>query len=144
MAIAAKLARQRLHIQRILIVDFDVHHGNGTQQLFYDDANVLYISIHRHDNGNFFPGTGSADEVGVGAGIGYNINIAFSGGVNPPMTDVEYLAAFRTILMPVAEEFSPDLVIVSAGFDAATGHAVPLGGYHVSPACKFFYHYIHK
>ncbi|OQV20372.1 Histone deacetylase 4 [Hypsibius exemplaris] len=134
-AIATKLARHRLHIQRILIVDFDVHHGNGTQQIFYTDPNVLYISLHRHDNGNFFPGTGGPEEVGADAGIGFNVNVAFSGGLTPPMGDVEYLAAFRTVIMPIAEEFCPDLVMVSAGFDAATGHPPPLGGYNVTPAC---------
>ncbi|XP_055348339.1 histone deacetylase 4-like isoform X2 [Paramacrobiotus metropolitanus] len=134
-AIATKLARHRLHIQRILIVDFDVHHGNGTQQMFYSDPNVLYMSIHRHDKGNFFPGTGGPEEVGTDAGTGFNVNVAFSGGLVPGMTDVEYLAAFRTVIMPIAEEFSPDLVMVSAGFDAAAGHPPPLGGYQVSPAC---------
>ncbi|GAU99331.1 hypothetical protein RvY_10352 [Ramazzottius varieornatus] len=134
-AIATKLARHRLHIQRILILDFDVHHGNGTQQIFYTDPNVLYISIHRHDHGNFFPGTGAPEEVGADAGVGFNVNVAFSGGLNPPMGDVEYLAAFRTVIMPIAEEFSPDLVIVSAGFDAAIGHPAPLGGYTVTPTC---------
>ena len=83
-AIATKLARHRLHIQRILIVDFDVHHGNGTQQMFYNDPNVLYTSIHRHDKGNFFPGTGGPEETGAEAGAGFNVNVAFSGGLTPP------------------------------------------------------------
>ena len=73
----------------------DVHHGNGTQQQFYSDPEVLYISIHRHDDGNFFPGTGAPDECGAEDGVGYNVNIAFSGSLNPPMRDAEYLAAFR-------------------------------------------------
>ena len=73
----------------------DVHHGNGTQQQFYNDPEVLYISIHRHDDGNFFPGTGAPDECGAEDGVGYNVNIAFSGSLNPPMRDAEYLAAFR-------------------------------------------------
>lgn len=107
--------------------------------MFYSDPNVLYISIHRHDKGNFFPGTGGPEEVGADAGIGFNVNVAFSGGLSPPMTDVEYLAAFRTVIMPIAEEFSPDLVMVSAGFDAAAGHPPPLGGYQVSPQCKQFF-----
>lgn len=113
----------------------DVHHGNGTQQIFYDDPSVLYLSIHRHDDGNFFPGTGASTECGSGAGVGYNVNIAWSGGLNPPLSDAEYLAAFRTIVMPIAREFAPDIVLVSAGFDAACGHPAPLGGYAVSPAC---------
>lgn len=136
-AIAAKLLRQRLpsDVQRILIVDWDVHHGNGTQQVFYDDPNILYLSIHRHDDGNFFPGTGGPTECGVGPGLGFNVNIAWSGGLSPPLGDAEYLAAFRTVVMPIARDFQPDIVLVSAGFDAAFGHPAPLGGYMVSPAC---------
>ncbi|XP_044597333.1 histone deacetylase 4 isoform X5 [Cotesia glomerata] len=134
-AIAAKLLQQKLNTRKILILDWDVHHGNGTQQMFYDDPRVLYLSIHRHDDGNFFPGTGGSTECGVGDGLGYNVNISWSGMLNPPMGDAEYLAAFRTVVMPIAKEFNPDVVIVSAGFDAATGHPAPLGGYNVSPAC---------
>jgi histone deacetylase 4/5 len=73
----------------------DIHHGNGTQQAFYNDPNVLYISMHRYDDGNFFPGSGAPEEVGVGPGVGFNTNIAWTGGVEPPMGDVEYLTAFR-------------------------------------------------
>ncbi|XP_039304510.1 histone deacetylase 5 isoform X7 [Solenopsis invicta] len=134
-AIAARLLQQKLDVRKILILDWDVHHGNGTQQMFYDDPRVLYLSIHRHDDGNFFPGTGGSTECGAGEGLGYNVNVAWSGGLNPPMGDAEYLAAFRTIVMPIAKEFDPDIVIVSAGFDAAVGHPAPLGGYKVSPAC---------
>ncbi|XP_011701273.1 PREDICTED: histone deacetylase 4 isoform X7 [Wasmannia auropunctata] len=134
-AIAARLLQQKLDVRKILILDWDVHHGNGTQQMFYDDPRVLYLSIHRHDDGNFFPGTGGPTECGAGEGLGYNVNVAWSGGLNPPMGDAEYLAAFRTIVMPIAKEFDPDIVIVSAGFDAAVGHPAPLGGYKVSPAC---------
>ncbi|KAI5709676.1 hypothetical protein M8J76_009850 [Diaphorina citri] len=134
-AVAAKLLIQRLDLKRVLILDWDVHHGNGTQQIFYSDKRVLYLSIHRHDDGNFFPGTGGPIECGTGAGLGFNINIAWSGALNPPMGDAEYLAAFRTIVMPVAKEFDPQIVLVSAGFDAAAGHPPPLGGYKLSPAC---------
>lgn len=136
-AIAAKLLRQRLpnEIGKVLIVDWDVHHGNGTQQVFYDDNSVLYLSIHRHDDGNFFPGTGGPTECGVGIGMGFNVNVAWSGGLNPALGDAEYLAAFRTVVMPIAREYAPDIILVSAGFDAATGHPPPLGGYVVSPAC---------
>ncbi|KAM7380816.1 hypothetical protein PAMP_004089 [Pampus punctatissimus] len=94
-AIAAKLLQQRLNVSKILIVDWDVHHGNGTQQAFYGDPSVLYLSLHRYDDGNFFPGSGAPDEVGTGAGIGFNVNMAFTGGLEPPMGDAEYLAAFR-------------------------------------------------
>ncbi|XP_041117441.1 histone deacetylase 4-like isoform X1 [Polyodon spathula] len=134
-AIAAKLLQQRLNVSKILIVDWDVHHGNGTQQAFYDDPNVLYLSLHRYDDGNFFPGSGAPEEVGSGPGAGFNVNIAFTGGVDPPMSDAEYLAAFRTVVMPIANEFAPDVVLVSSGFDAVEGHPSPLGGYNVTAKC---------
>uniref|UniRef100_A0A665T060 Histone deacetylase n=1 Tax=Echeneis naucrates TaxID=173247 RepID=A0A665T060_ECHNA len=134
-AITAKLLQQKLGVGKILIVDWDIHHGNGTQQAFYSDPNVLYISLHRYDNGNFFPGSGAPEEVGSGAGVGFNVNIAWTGGVEPPMGDVEYLTAFRSVVMPIAQQFSPDVVLVSAGFDAVEGHQSPLGGYNVSAKC---------
>ncbi|NXD86002.1 HDAC7 deacetylase, partial [Halcyon senegalensis] len=134
-AIAARQLQQKGKLSKILIVDWDVHHGNGTQQIFYRDPEVLYISLHRHDDGNFFPGSGAADEVGAGPGEGFNVNIAWTGGLDPPMGDPEYLAAFRTVVMPIAHQFSPDVVLVSAGFDAADGHPPPLGGYKVSAKC---------
>ncbi|XP_011291565.1 histone deacetylase 4 isoform X2 [Musca domestica] len=135
-AIAAKIVRQRVpEIKKILVVDWDVHHGNGTQQALYSNPDILYLSIHRHDDGNFFPGTGGPTECGTGPGLGYNVNISWSGALNPPLGDAEYIAAFRTIVMPIARYFNPDLVLVSAGFDAAAGHPAPLGGYLVSPAC---------
>uniref|UniRef100_A0A1A8GZG6 Histone deacetylase n=2 Tax=Nothobranchius korthausae TaxID=1143690 RepID=A0A1A8GZG6_9TELE len=134
-AIAAKLLQQRLNVSKILIVDWDVHHGNGTQQAFYADPSVLYLSLHRYDDGNFFPGSGAPDEVGSGAGEGFSVNIAFTGGLEPPMGDVEYLAAFRTLVMPIANEFAPDMVLVSSGFDAVDGHAPPLGGYKLTAKC---------
>uniref|UniRef100_A0A096LZC9 Histone deacetylase n=1 Tax=Poecilia formosa TaxID=48698 RepID=A0A096LZC9_POEFO len=134
-AITAKLLQQKLGVGKILIVDWDIHHGNGTQQAFYNDPNVLYISLHRYDDGNFFPGSGAPEEVGSGAGVGLNVNIAWTGGVEPPMGDVEYLTAFRSVVMPIAQQFSPDVVLVSAGFDAVEGHQSPLGGYNVSAQC---------
>ncbi|KAK5856841.1 hypothetical protein PBY51_008409 [Eleginops maclovinus] len=134
-AITAKLLQQKLGVGKILIVDWDIHHGNGTQQAFYSDPSVLYISLHRYDDGNFFPGSGAPEEVGSAAGLGFNVNIAWTGGVEPPMGDVEYLTAFRSIVMPVAQQFSPDVVLVSAGFDAVEGHQSPLGGYNVSAKC---------
>ncbi|KAM8724779.1 histone deacetylase 5 [Acanthopagrus schlegelii] len=134
-AITAKLLQQKLGVGRILIVDWDIHHGNGTQQAFYSDPNVLYISLHRYDDGNFFPGSGAPEEVGSAAGVGFNVNIAWTGGVEPPMGDVEYLTAFRSVVMPIAQQFSPDVVLVSAGFDAVEGHQSPLGGYNVSAKC---------
>ncbi|XP_023565584.1 histone deacetylase 9 isoform X7 [Octodon degus] len=134
-AITAKYLQDQLNISKILIVDLDVHHGNGTQQAFYADPSILYISLHRYDEGNFFPGSGAPNEVGTGLGEGYNINIAWTGGLDPPMGDVEYLEAFRTVVMPVAKEFDPNMVLVSAGFDALEGHTPPLGGYRVTAKC---------
>uniref|UniRef100_A0A4W5MKN0 histone deacetylase n=1 Tax=Hucho hucho TaxID=62062 RepID=A0A4W5MKN0_9TELE len=137
-AIAAKQLQQKLSANKILIVDWDVHHGNGTQDVFYNDPSVLYISLHRYDDGNFFPGSGGPAEVGSGAGEGFNVNVAWTGGLDPPMSDAEYIAAFRTVVMPIAQEFSPDVVLVSSGFDAAEGHPAPLGGYKVSAKCFGF------
>ncbi|XP_075961307.1 histone deacetylase 4 isoform X2 [Anarhichas minor] len=134
-AIAAKLLQQRLNVSKVLIVDWDVHHGNGTQQAFYADPSILYLSLHRYDDGNFFPGSGAPDEVGSGAGEGFNVNMAFTGGLEPPMSDADYLAAFRTVVMPIANEFAPDVVLVSSGFDAVDGHAPPLGGYKLTAKC---------
>ena len=130
-AIAAKYALDCLGMSRVLILDWDVHHGNGIQHMFYNDSRVLYISLHRYDNGSFFPGSddAGADKVGEGAGEGFNINIPFNRG---RMGDSEYCLAFQQIVLPVGYEFNPDLVLVSAGFDAAAGD--PLGGYRVTPA----------
>jgi acetoin utilization deacetylase AcuC-like enzyme len=127
-AIAAAVALRDFGAKRVLILDWDVHHGNGTQDIFFHDDRVMYISIHRYEPG-FFPGTGSPADVGVGKGRGYNVNIGWSQG---GMGDADYATAFDQVIMPVARQFSPDLVIVSAGFDAAAGD--PLGGCEVTPA----------
>lgn len=107
-AIAVKLLQTRTEAschptRRIAIVDWDVHHGNGTQSAFISDPNVLYLSLHRYDNGQFFPGTGAISETGTGAAEGFNINIAWDGG--PSMGDPEYLAAWRCVVEPVLKEF---------------------------------------
>ncbi|KAF9337561.1 Histone deacetylase [Podila minutissima] len=133
-AVNLTLSRYPLTVQKILIIDWDVHHGNGTQQIFYENPNVLYISLHRWDNGHFYPFTGAPDECGEEAGEGKNVNIAWSSyGRGQAMGDVEYIAAFWYVLLPIARQFQPDLVFVSAGFDAADGHAANIGGYTVSP-----------
>ncbi|PAA94658.1 hypothetical protein BOX15_Mlig032713g1, partial [Macrostomum lignano] len=129
-AIAARSLVRSGQAARVCIVDWDVHHGNGTQSVFYSDPSVLYISLHRYDGGAFFPGSGAVEEIGEGPGLGTNINIAWSGQV---MGDAEYLAAFRAIVLPVVAQFSPTLLLVSAGFDAARGHPSNLGGYCLSP-----------
>ncbi|XP_061731365.1 histone deacetylase 7-like isoform X2 [Nerophis ophidion] len=137
-AIAAKQLQQKLSVGKILIVDWDVHHGNGTQEAFYNDPSVLYISIHRYDNGNFFPGGGHPNEVGAGPGEGFNVNVGWTSSLTSSMGDAEYLAAFRAVVMPIAHEFSPDMVLVSAGFDAVEGHPASLGGYTVTAKCFGF------
>ena len=124
--------------RKVLILDWDVHHGNGVQNMFYNDPNVLYISIHVYQNGLFYPGKpdnpmipdGGMEHCGVGVGLGKNINIGWH---EQGMGDGEYMAAFQKIVMPISHEFNPDLVIISAGFDAAAGDE--LGGCFVTPAC---------
>ncbi|KAH9510049.1 Histone deacetylase 6 [Bulinus truncatus] len=130
-AVAAKFAQKKFGVKRILIVDWDVHHGNATQHQFYRDPSVLYVSLHRYDHGHFFPGREDASGVfvGLGPGEGYNVNIPWCGG---KMGDAEYITAFTQIIMPIAYQFAPELVLVSAGFDSAVGD--PLGGYSVTPA----------
>lgn len=131
-AVAAKniLKRYPESVRRIVIVDWDIHHGNGTQKAFYDDPRVLYISLHRYENGKFYPGTkyGNSTQTGEGAGEGYSLNIPWR---TPGMDDGDYFYAFNKVVIPVITEFDPDLVIVSSGFDAADGDII--GGCHVSP-----------
>ncbi|EDO16732.1 hypothetical protein Kpol_1003p37, partial [Vanderwaltozyma polyspora DSM 70294] len=101
-------------VRKILILDWDIHHGNGTQKAFYEDENVLYISLHRYESTAFYPGTihGRYDQVGEGKGEGFNCNITWPvGGVG----DAEYMWAFEHVVMPLGREFRPDLVIVSSG-----------------------------
>jgi acetoin utilization deacetylase AcuC-like enzyme len=109
-AVAAAHARAR-GAERVAIVDFDVHHGNGTQEIFYEDPTVLYISTHQYP---FYPGTGGADEQGAGEGTGATLNVPLSPGAD----DAVYAAAFDRLVAPVVAEFDPDLLLISAGFDA--------------------------
>jgi acetoin utilization deacetylase AcuC-like enzyme len=109
-AVAACYALRRHGLRRVLIVDWDVHHGNGTMHAFYDSPEVLYFSLHQYPH---YPGTGSVQEVGRGPGAGYTMNVPLPGGQG----DADYLAAFRQLLLPVAREYAPQLILVSAGFD---------------------------
>ncbi|XP_020193669.1 histone deacetylase 15 isoform X2 [Aegilops tauschii subsp. strangulata] len=128
-AAVAALAAQKAGAKKVLIVDWDVHHGNGTQEIFEGNKSVLYISLHRHEDGSFYPGTGAADEVGDLDGKGFSVNIPWScGGVG----DNDYIFAFQHVVLPIATEFAPDITIISAGFDAARGD--PLGCCDVTPA----------
>ena len=110
-AIAARYAQQRHGLKRVLIVDFDVHHGNGTQDAFYDDPDVLYFSTHQYP---FYPGTGDIHETGSGAGRGATVNVPLPAGCG----DSQYQQAYREILAPVARIFQPEFILVSAGYDA--------------------------
>jgi acetoin utilization deacetylase AcuC-like enzyme len=111
MAIAAKFALNKFSLNRILIADFDVHHGNGTQDAFYADPRVLYFSTHQYP---FYPGTGWMNETGMGEGKGTTVNFPMAAGWG----DEEYLRAFNEVLVPVARRFQSQLILVSAGFDA--------------------------
>jgi acetoin utilization deacetylase AcuC-like enzyme len=110
-AIATRYAQSAFGLERIMIVDYDVHHGNGTQDIFYDDPDVLFISTHQYP---FYPGTGALDETGIGAGEGYTINLPLSAGVS----DAGYAQLYEEIVWPAARRFEPQLIMVSAGFDA--------------------------
>jgi acetoin utilization deacetylase AcuC-like enzyme len=109
-AIAGETAR-RLGARRVMIVDWDVHHGNGTQHTFEERSDVLYLSSHQSP---FYPGTGAAEEVGVGAGAGFTVNCPLPAGQG----DADFGAVFHDLFLPAGEAFRPDLIIVSAGFDA--------------------------
>ncbi len=122
-AVAAEYAKKKHKLKRILIIDWDVHHGNGTQHTFYDDPGVLYFSSHRYP---FYPGTGFFDEVGKDKGSGFTVNVPLPGGCG----DGEYYAVYSRILPPVARAFKPELIMVSAGFDIY--RLDPLGGMNVT------------
>jgi acetoin utilization deacetylase AcuC-like enzyme len=123
-AIAARALQAEHGADRVLIVDWDVHHGNGTQDIFYTDPSVYFLSFHleRH-----YPGTGAETERGAGAGLGFTRNVTFAHGTSP----AEYVARFRTALDEVFAEFEPEAVLVSAGFDCLAGD--PLGGLLLEP-----------
>jgi acetoin utilization deacetylase AcuC-like enzyme len=121
-AIAAAHARaQGLH--RVAIVDYDVHHGNGTQWSFYEDPAVLFVSSHQYP---YYPGTGAASDIGTGAGKGYTVNLPMAAGA----TDADYELVYTRIALPIVKRFSPELILISAGFDAHVDD--PLGGMRVT------------
>jgi acetoin utilization deacetylase AcuC-like enzyme len=123
MAIAAEYVKRAHLAKKVLIMDWDVHHGNGTQDAFYDDSSVLFISTHQFP---FYPGSGAVSEVGAGAGEGYTINVPLPAGC----ANEEYLSVFRDIIVPATEGFQPDWILVSAGFDPHRRD--PLGGMDVT------------
>jgi acetoin utilization deacetylase AcuC-like enzyme len=119
-AIAARYAQKKYTVDRVLIADWDVHHGNGTQDIFYSDGSVFFFSTHQHP---WYPGTGAPEETGEGAGLGTTLNCPFPAGSGRK----EILGAFQDKLMPAAERFKPELVLISAGFDSREGD--PLGNF---------------
>jgi acetoin utilization deacetylase AcuC-like enzyme len=124
-AVGARYAQEALGLGRILIVDWDLHHGNGTQHSFEEDPTVLYFSTHQYP---YYPGTGASSEIGTGSGLGFTVNVPLTVGHG----DAEYLSIFERILKPIAIEYNPELILVSAGFDIYIGD--PLGGMNVTPA----------
>ena len=124
-ALAARHAQTIHGLERVLIVDWDVHHGNGTQETFYEDASVLFFDTHQSP---LYPGSGHADETGRGAGEGFTINCPFPAGAGRR----EIVGAFRDRLVPAADRFRPQLVLVSAGFDSRVGD--PLGRFTLTDA----------
>jgi acetoin utilization deacetylase AcuC-like enzyme len=112
-ALAANHARTRHQLSRVLILDWDVHHGNGTQDVFYADGQVFFLSVHRYGHG-FYPGTGAADETGTGSGLGCTLNVPVTYGTPRQ----QYLKRFTNTLESFADKVRPELVLVSAGFDA--------------------------
>ena len=123
-AIGARFAQKKLDLGRILVVDWDLHHGNGTQHAFEDDPSILYFSTHRYP---YYPGTGAFNETGIGRGEGFTMNVPLSTGYG----DDEFLGIFERVLRPIALEFAPELILVSAGFDIYNGD--PLGDMNVTP-----------
>jgi acetoin utilization deacetylase AcuC-like enzyme len=110
-AIAARYAQEVFKVGKVAIIDWDVHHGNGTQEIFYDDPTVFYISLHQYP---FYPGTGSSDEKGTGKGYGFTLNLPMPAGSD----DEDYLKVFGEEIVPALEKFQPEFIIISAGFDA--------------------------
>ncbi|XP_077121027.1 polyamine deacetylase HDAC10 isoform X3 [Ranitomeya variabilis] len=131
-AVAAEYAKSKYNVQRILIVDWDVHHGQGIQYIFEDDPSVLYFSWHRYEHGSFWPNLRESDfdSVGKGRGTGFNINLPWN---QIGMGNADYMAAFFHVLLPLAFEFNPELVLVSAGYDSGIGD--PEGLMSATPEC---------
>jgi len=124
-AVAAAYALRELGLKRVLIVDWDLHHGNGTQNSFYQTDQVLYFSTHMYP---YYPGSGALQEQGSGRGEGYNVNVPLSGGMN----DLAYATIFNDVLAPIARQYQPEMIMVSAGYDIYYGD--PLGTMAVTEA----------
>jgi acetoin utilization deacetylase AcuC-like enzyme len=126
-AVGAKHAIETGRANRVFILDWDIHHGNGIQDLTIDDPNIFYLSIHRASSGSknkkswYYPGTGRPNEVGTGNGVGTNLNICWGEG---DMGDLEYSAAFSKVVLPILYNFKPDLIMVACGLDAVKGDLI--------------------
>ncbi len=133
-AIAARRAQTEHEARKVLILDYDVHHGNGSQDIFYSDPSLMFISIHQSP---FYPGSGALEETGAGIGQGFTLNVPVSGGFG----DSAYQRIFAEVIWPAAERFAPDLMLISAGFDAHWADPLAimqlsLGGYdHLAREC---------
>lgn len=124
-AVATRYAQERLGVRKVLVLDWDVHHGNGTQEVFYRDGGVLFVSVHQE---GWYPGTGAMEETGEGDGEGLTVNIPLPAGVG----DEGYRTVFEEVLIPLGDAWRPELVVVSAGFDAH--HTDPLGRMQLTEA----------
>jgi acetoin utilization deacetylase AcuC-like enzyme len=130
-AAAARHAVQKYGLQRVLLIDYDVHHGNGTQEIFYEDGSVLYFSTHQYPA---YPGTGAARELGGGAGLGTTVNVPLPAYVG----DAGYMRALHGVLVPVALEYRPELILVSAGYDAHWANTAYLNSIRMSVTISGF------
>lgn len=132
--VASRVAQKEFGVQKVCIFDWDVHMGDGSSSIFYEDDSILYISIHRWEQGRFYPSndTGNADRVGEKAGEGFNINFPVNlEKQSEPISDNDYIYACETVFFPIIREFQPDLIMISAGFDSA--HEDQIGQFDVTP-----------
>ncbi len=125
-AVGAAYTIKKHGVERVAILDYDVHHGNGTQEIFYRDPKVLYMSLHQTP---LYPGTGAVEEVGEGRGAGYTINMPLP----PKVGDKSYMKVMSEIAFPILKQFDPDIILVSAGYDSH--HSDPLGGMNLTTTC---------
>jgi acetoin utilization deacetylase AcuC-like enzyme len=134
-AVAARHAVRERGLKRVLLVDYDVHHGNGTQEVFYRDPSVLYFSMHQYPA---YPGTGAARETGAGEGEGTTVNVPLPAGVG----DVGFLSALEQVLAPVARRYEPELILISAGYDAHWGNTEYLSSIRMNATVAGFWQWV--
>jgi len=139
-SIAVNYIRDRFKVEKIAIFDWDVHHGDGTQEIFFEDPNVLYVSTHQYEDGIFYPHTKYADDeqVGIKEGTGYNVNVGYNLYQKDTLYDEDYCFIFDVICMNIISAFEPGFIVVSAGYDSSRGDT--LGGLDISP--RAYYHVV--